>query len=61
MPVVTLQARALPLEKKRELVDKLTALVVEHCSVPASAVTVFIEEYPSENIGVAGCLLSDRK
>jgi 4-oxalocrotonate tautomerase len=61
MPVITVAARALSLEKKRELVDKVTALICETYGVPPSSVTVFIEEHSPENIGVAGVLIADRK
>ena len=61
MPVVTIQARALPTEKKRELVRQITELVCASYGLPAESVIVFIEELPSENIGVAGILNADRK
>ncbi|NLO73974.1 MAG: 4-oxalocrotonate tautomerase family protein [candidate division WS1 bacterium] len=61
MPIVTIQAREIPTEKKRELVDKITALVSETYGLPAETITVLIHELPGENIGVAGCLLADRR
>ena len=61
MPIVTIAARELPTGKKRYLVDKITALVCEAYDLPADTVTVLIQEYPQENIGVGGCLLADRK
>ncbi len=61
MPVVTLQARALPLEKKRELVQKITDVVCAAYGMPPESVTIFIEELPAENLGVAGILNADRR
>ncbi len=60
MPIVTIQARALPVEKKRDLVAKVTDVVEETYELPREAITVLIQEYPAENIGVAGQLISDR-
>jgi 4-oxalocrotonate tautomerase len=60
MPIVIIQAREIPTNKKRQLVEKITALVCETYGLPAASITVLIQEYPSENIGVAGCLLADR-
>jgi len=61
MPIVTIAARALPVEKKRELVRKVTELCCEAYGLPAETITVLIQEYPQENIGVAGRLLADRE
>ena len=60
MPIVTIQARALPVEKKRDLVAKVTDVVEEAYELPREAITVLIQEYPAEKIGVAGQLISDR-
>jgi len=60
MPIVTIQARALPVEKKRDLVAKVTDVVEDAYQLPREAITVLIQEYPAENIGVAGQLISDR-
>ena len=60
MPIVTIQARALPVEKKRDLVAKVTDVVEEAYELPREAITVLIQEYPAENIGVAGQSISDR-
>lgn len=61
MPVVTIQARALPVEKKRDLVRQITDLVCAAYAMPPESVIVFVEELPAENIGVAGVLNADRK
>jgi 4-oxalocrotonate tautomerase len=60
MPIVTIQARELSTEKKRELVDKITGLVSETYGLPPQTITVLIHEFSGENIGVAGGLLSDQ-
>ena len=60
MPIITIAARALPLERKRELVQQVTSVVQAAYELPAETITVLINEYPSENIGVAGQLLIDR-
>ncbi|HEY3398883.1 MAG TPA: 4-oxalocrotonate tautomerase DmpI [Armatimonadota bacterium] len=60
MPTVTLAARPMAAEKKREFARKVTQLVCETCGVPAEAITVFIHEYPPENISVGGTLICDR-
>lgn len=61
MPIVTIAARALPVEKKRELVRKITDLCCEAYGLPPETITVLIQEYPHENIGVAGKLIADRE
>jgi len=61
MPLINIQARCLPVEKKRELVAQVTEVVARAYQVPPQAITVLIQELPGENIGVAGQLLSDRQ
>ena len=60
MPIVTIAARALPVEKTRDLVAKVTDVVEEAYELPRETITVLIQEYPVENIGVAGQLIADR-
>ena len=61
MPVITVQGRPLPSERKRGFVQKLTDLVSETYEMAPSDIIVFIGEYPTENIGVAGQLVADRR
>lgn len=60
MPIVTIHARALSIERKRDLVRKITDLVSEAYQLPPETITILIQEYPMENIGVAGELIADR-
>lgn len=60
MPVITVKMRKIPTEKKKELIEKLTATATEVTNTPASAFTVFIEEYELDNIGVGGQALSEK-
>jgi len=41
-------------DQKRELIGRLTAEAVEVTHIPAQNFTVFISEYPFENMGVGG-------
>ena len=61
MPIINIQARFLPVERKRELVAQITELVCRVYQLPPETITVLIQELPPENIGVAGRLLSDRE
>ncbi|MEK4523276.1 2-hydroxymuconate tautomerase [Psychrobacillus sp. FSL W7-1457] len=47
-------------EQKRELVEKVTAVVAETTNAPVENVVVFIEEMPKNHYAVAGTLLSDK-
>ena len=61
MPVITIAARPLPdTEKKATLVRQVTEAACEAYGVPAESIIVLIQEYPLENIGVAGCLVAER-
>jgi 4-oxalocrotonate tautomerase len=42
------------------LIEKLTSAAVEVTNSPASAFTVFIEEFDSDNIGFGGQALSKK-
>lgn len=47
-------------EKKKELIEKLTAAAVEVTNSPASSFTVFIEEYDPDSIGIGGETLLEK-
>ena len=62
MPVITIAGNdTISVEDKREMVNKVSEIVAESYGLPIEAITVLVQAYPKENIGVAGELLSDRK
>ena len=60
MPLITMKIAPLPKEQKKELAQKMTRLASEITGIPEPAFTMFVEEYPPENIAVGGTLLSER-
>ena len=46
---------------KREMVKKVSEVVAEAYDLPVDAITVLVQGYNFDDIGVAGELLSDRK
>ncbi|MBQ2654172.1 MAG: tautomerase family protein [Methanobrevibacter sp.] len=62
MPVITIAGNnGITVEKKREMVKKVSEIVSEAYGLPIEAITVLVQGYGPEDIGVAGELLSDRK
>jgi 4-oxalocrotonate tautomerase len=61
MPIITVSAGAVDVERKRKLVDGLTKVASEVYSLPPETVVVIVNEHARENIGVGGVLLADRK
>ena len=62
MPVITIGGNnGITVEKKREMVKKVSEVVADAYDLPIEAITVLVQAYPKESIGVAGELLSDRK
>lgn len=62
MPVITIAGNdGISLEARREMVKKVSEIVAESYDLPIEAITVLVQAYPKENIGVAGELLSDRQ
>ncbi len=62
MPVITIGGNdGITLEKKREMVKKVSEVVAEAYELPIEAITVLVQGYAKEDIGVAGELLSERK
>ena len=62
MPIVQidmLQGRTV--ELKREMVKKLTDVIVETANCPPQAVTIVIREMSEENLGTAGMLRVDKQ
>lgn len=60
MPVITMKMKKTRPEKKKELIEKLTSVAAEVTNSPASAFTVFIEEYEPDSIGIGGQTLSEK-
>lgn len=61
MPVVTVKiAKGRSVEKKRELVQAITDVVVSKLDVKPEWVTVLIDEYERENWATGGELHSDK-
>ncbi len=62
MPVVTIAGNeGLTTEKRREMVKEVSEVVSKAYDLPIEAITVLVQAYPRENIGVAGELLSDKE
>ena len=61
MPNITVGGPKCDIDQKRKLAAKLTELAAEIYGIPKEAFTVVIQENPSENVGVGGVLLADRK
>jgi 4-oxalocrotonate tautomerase len=60
MPIVTIEQSPRALEKKRDLVDRITQAFVDAYGVPADSVQVFIHEVDDENWAKGGRLAVDR-
>ena len=62
MPVITIAGNdGISIEKKREMVKQVSQTVAEAYDLPIEAITVLVQAYQKESIGVAGELLSDRE
>ena len=62
MPIITIGGNdTITTEKKREMVKKVSEVVAEAYDLPVDAITVLVQAYPKESIGVAGELLSDKE
>ncbi len=62
MPVITIAGNnGITIEKKREMIKKVSEVVAEAYDLPVDAITVLVQGYNFDDIGVAGELLSDRK
>ncbi|MEA3432120.1 MAG: 4-oxalocrotonate tautomerase DmpI [candidate division WOR-3 bacterium] len=60
MPTITVEGPPIPdIERKRQLVKKLTDVAVEVYKI--EHITVLIRENAPENVGVNGQLIADRK
>ena len=62
MPVITIAGNdGISLEARQEMVKKVSEIVAESYELPIEAITVLVQTYPKENVGVAGELLSDKQ
>ena len=62
MPVINIAGNnSISTEKKREMVKKVSEVVAEAYDLPIDAITVLVQGFEFEDIGVAGELLSDKK
>ena len=59
MPTIIVEGPPISVEKKRELVKRLTEVASEVYEI--EHITVLIKENPPENVGINGELLLDRK
>ena len=62
LPVITIAGNPnISIEDKREMVKKVSETVAEAYGLPIEAITVLVQAYEKDDIGVAGALLSDRE
>ena len=62
MPVVTIAGNnGINEEEIREMVADVTKVVAKAYNLPESAITILVQEYPKDHIGVGGNLLSDNE
>ncbi len=59
MPTITIALDQTSEEKKKQLVENLTRVAAEITEYPSEYFFVYIQEYPTENIGVGGKTLKD--
>jgi len=61
MPTITVAMDQISEEKKKQLVENLTREAAEITGYPAEYFFVYVQEYPTENIGVGGKILKELK
>ena len=59
MPTITISLDQTSEEKKKQLVENLTREASEITEYPAEYFFVYVQEYPTENIGVGGKTLKE--
>ena len=61
MPVITIAGNnGISEEKVKEMVAEVTEVVAKAYDLPESAITILVQGYPPEHIGVGGKVLNDR-
>jgi len=61
MPTITVEGPRIEVEKKRQLVKRLTDAASEVYGIDRKHIIVLIRENLPENVGVGGELLADRR
>jgi 4-oxalocrotonate tautomerase len=61
MPTITIALDQTSEEKKKQLVENLTRVAAEITKYPAEYFFVYVQEYPTENIGVGGKTLKEQR
>jgi len=62
MPTITAEGPPVEdLDRKRELVRRVTEAAADYYRLPANIITVVLKENPPENVGTGGVLLVDRR
>ena len=61
MPVIRVDGPQISVDKKRELVKRLTEVAAEVYGMGKEHIIVLIRENPPENVGVGGELIADRR
>jgi 4-oxalocrotonate tautomerase len=61
MPTITIALDQTSEEKKKQLVENLTREAAEITGYPAEYFFVYVQEYPTENIGVGGKTVKELK
>ena len=59
MPVVSVKTDKISPEKRKKLIAEITATVSDITALPPETVTVFVEEFDLDQIGVGGKSLQD--
>jgi 4-oxalocrotonate tautomerase len=59
MPTITIALDQTSEEKKKQLVENLTREAAEITGYPVDYFFVYVQEYPTENIGVGGKTLKE--
>lgn len=60
MPLITVEGPKAEIDRKRELVQKLTEVASKVYGIAEEHIIVLIRENAPENIGVGGQLIADR-
>lgn len=61
MPHISIEGPALSLDKKRILIEKITKIASDAYNIPEEKFMIHLLEFPKENTGSGGVLLSDKK
>ncbi len=61
MPVITLETASLNTEQKKMLVSEFTESAARITGIPKEGFYVFLKENTTDNVGVGGKLLSEKK